>query len=54
MDAPTAEAVTSNTHNIYAIWGVLGLRYVQDIHRAVVDGGGLRKILRSFWFGKNR
>lgn len=38
---------------LYVTWGMAALKYLSELYSAVRNGGGLRRIVLSFWFGEN-
>lgn len=49
------ENVTGLTvqQQLYLTWGTIALKYLSELYSSVRNGGGLRRILLSFWFGEN-
>lgn len=50
-----AEALTglNAQQQLYVTWVVFGLKMASELWSSIRNGGGLRKILLSFWFGEN-
>lgn len=38
---------------LYLTWGAAAVKYLAELYSAVRNGGGLRRIILSFWFGEN-
>lgn len=37
---------------LYATWIAVGLKYLAELYSSVRAGGGLKRIIYSFWFGE--
>jgi len=42
----------STQHQLYITWGVIAFKYLAEFYSSVRAGGGLKRILMSFWFGE--
>lgn len=40
-------------YQVYITWGVLAFKYLSELYSSIRNGGGLRRIILSFWFGEN-
>lgn len=40
-------------YQVYLTWAVLAFKYLSELYSSVRNGGGLRRIALSFWFGEN-
>lgn len=40
-------------YQIYLLAGGVAIKYLAEFYSAVRAGGGLRRIIMSFWFGEN-
>jgi len=38
---------------LYITWGSIALKYLAEFYSSVRNGGGLKRIIMSFWFGEN-
>jgi len=38
---------------LYITWGTIAIKYLAEFYSSVRSGGGLRRIIMSFWFGEN-
>ncbi len=38
---------------LYVTWGSIALKYLAEFYSSVRNGGGLKRIIMSFWFGEN-
>lgn len=39
-------------YQVYITWGVIAAKYLAEFYSSVRAGGGLRRIIMSFWFGE--
>jgi hypothetical protein len=40
-------------NQLYVTWGTIAIKYLAELYSSVKNGGGLRRIIMSFWFGEN-
>jgi len=40
-------------YQVYITWGVIAVKYLAEFYSSVRAGGGMRRIIMSFWFGEN-
>jgi len=40
-------------YQIYLTWAIIAFKYLSEFYSAVRGGGGLKRILTSFWLGEN-
>jgi hypothetical protein len=40
-------------YQVYITWALLGIKYLAELYSSVRAGGGMRRIIMSFWFGEN-
>lgn len=40
-------------NQLHATWVVIALKYLAELYSSVRAGGGLRRIILSFWFGES-
>lgn len=56
MDDPTSLMTSltglSTQQQLYATWITIGLKYLSELYSAVRAGGGLKRIIFSFWLGE--
>lgn len=38
---------------LYMTWGTVAIKYLAELYSSVRNGGGLKRIILSFWFGEN-
>ena len=38
---------------LYATWGTIAMKYLAEFYSSVRSGGGLKRIIMSFWFGES-
>lgn len=38
---------------LYVTWGTIAIKYLAEFYSAIRSGGGLKRIIMSFWFGEN-
>jgi len=39
-------------YQVYITWGVVAAKYLSEFYGSVRNGGGLKRILTSFWLGE--
>ncbi len=37
---------------LYVTWGTIGFKYLSELYSSVRAGGGLKRIIFSFWLGE--
>lgn len=52
MTPPDISAIVPVQYQIYVIVGGLVLKYLCEFYSAVRAGGGLKRIIMSFWLGE--
>lgn len=40
-------------NQLYLTWGTIAVKYLAELYSTVRNGGGLKRIIMSFWFGEN-
>lgn len=43
----------STQHQLWLTWAVIGCKYLSEFYSSVRSGGGLKRIVMSFWLGEN-
>ncbi len=38
---------------VYLTWAFIAVKYLAEFYSSVRAGGGMRRIIMSFWFGEN-
>lgn len=49
---PTDFAGLSIQHQLWLTWAAIAFKYLAELYSAVRGGGGLKRIIMSFWFGE--
>lgn len=50
---PTDLAGIPVQYQLYITWAVVAFKYLAEFYSSVRAGGGLKRIIMSFWFGEN-
>lgn len=50
--APSGIPGLSVQQSIWVTWAAIGVKYLAEFYGSVRNGGGLRRILLSFWMGE--
>jgi len=45
-------AIVPIQYQVYVIVGGIAIKYIAELYSAVRAGGGLRRIIMTFWFGE--
>lgn len=40
-------------NQLYVTWATIAIKYLAEFYSSVKNGGGLKRIIMSFWFGEN-
>ncbi len=52
VDAPLIPGI-SVQHQLWVTWFLIGCKYAAEAYSSVRNGGGLKRMIMSFWFGEN-
>lgn len=50
---PDISKIIPVQYQIYVLASGIALKYLAEFYSSVKNGGGLRRIIMSFWFGEN-
>lgn len=53
MTTPPDLAGIPVQYQLYATYAIVGAKYLSELYSAIRNGGGLKRILTTFWLGEN-